>query len=73
VDDTFFCTSHYFLIKYLAEKLLGGLDDPPGDSELEFLNNLLGIGTEEELSYRTGRPGYIDWRNSFLGIDSWTP
>jgi hypothetical protein len=33
VDDTFFCTSHYFLIKYLAEKLLGGLDDPPGDKK----------------------------------------
>ncbi len=21
--------------------------------------------------YRTGPPGYIGWRNSFLGIDSW--
>jgi len=22
---------------------------------------------------RTGPPGYIGWRNSFLGIDSWAP
>jgi hypothetical protein len=29
--------------------------------------NLVGIG----LSYRTGPPGYIGRRNSFLGLDSW--
>ncbi len=29
-----------------------------------------GLGTEEEESYCTGPPGYIGWRNSFLGIDS---
>ncbi len=29
-----------------------------------------GLGTEEEEGYRTGPPGYIGWRNSFLGIDS---
>jgi hypothetical protein len=23
--------------------------------------------------WRTGPPGYIGWRNSFLGIDSWAP
>jgi hypothetical protein len=23
--------------------------------------------------YRTGPPGYIGWRNRFLGIDSWAP
>jgi hypothetical protein len=33
--------------------------------ELEFLKSLWGLGTEEE------PPDYIDWRNSFLGIDSW--
>jgi hypothetical protein len=38
--------------------------------ELEFLKRLWGLGTEEEEGYRTGPPGYIDWRNSFLGIDS---
>ena len=30
-------------------------------------------GTEEEEGYRTGPPGYIGWRNSFLGIDSGAP
>ena len=38
--------------------------------ELEFLKSLWGLGTEEEEGYRTGPPGYIGWRNSFLGIDS---
>ncbi len=32
-----------------------------------------GLGTEEEEGYRTGLPGYIGWRNSFLGIDSGAP
>jgi hypothetical protein len=42
--------------------------------ELEFLNSLWGLGTEEEKSYRTGPPGYmhrlaefIPW-NRFLGF-----
>jgi hypothetical protein len=35
--------------------------------ELEFLTSLWGLGTEDEEVYRTGPPGYIDWRNSFLG------
>jgi hypothetical protein len=43
------------------------------DSELEFLKSLWGLGTEEEEGYRTGPPGYIGWRNSFLGIDSGAP
>jgi hypothetical protein len=38
--------------------------------ELEFLKRLWGLGTGEEEGYRTGPPGYIGWRNSFLGIDS---
>jgi hypothetical protein len=38
--------------------------------ELEFLKSLRGLGTEEEEGYRTGPPGYLGWRNSFLGIDS---
>jgi hypothetical protein len=42
-------------------------------TELEFLNSLWGLGTEEEEGYRTGPPGYIDWRNSFLGINSGAP
>jgi hypothetical protein len=41
--------------------------------QLEFLNSLWGFGTGEEYGYRTGPPGYIGWRNSFLGIDSWAP
>jgi hypothetical protein len=41
--------------------------------ELEFLKSLWGLGTEEEEGYRTGPPGYIGWRNSFLGIDSGAP
>ncbi len=39
-------------------------------TELVFLNNLWGLGTEYEQGYRTGPPGYIGWRNSFLEIDS---
>jgi hypothetical protein len=39
-------------------------------SELEFLKSLWGLGIEEEEGYRTVPPGYIGWRNSFLGIDS---
>ncbi len=42
-------------------------------SELEFLKSLWGLGTGEEVGYRTGPPGYIGWRNSFLGIDSGAP
>jgi hypothetical protein len=42
-------------------------------SELEFLKSLWGLGTEEEEGYSTGPPGYIGWRNSFLGIDSGAP
>ncbi len=41
--------------------------------ELEFLNSLWGLGTEQEQGYRTGPPDYISWRNSFLVIDSWAP
>jgi hypothetical protein len=37
------------------------------DKQLDFLKSLLGLGTEEEEGYRTGPPGYIGWRNSFLG------
>ncbi len=43
------------------------------NTELEFLKSLWGLGTEDEKGYRTGTPGYIGWRNSFLGIDSWAP
>ncbi len=43
------------------------------DTELEFLKSLWGLGTEEEEGYRTGPPGYIGWRNSFLGTDSGAP
>jgi hypothetical protein len=31
------------------------------------------LGTEDEEGYRTGQPGNIGWRNSFLGIYSGTP
>jgi hypothetical protein len=41
--------------------------------ELEFLKRLWGLGTGEDEGYRTGPPGYIGWRNSFLGIDSGAP
>jgi hypothetical protein len=43
------------------------------NSELECLKSIWGLGTEEEEGYRTGPPGYIGWRNSFLGIDSEAP
>jgi hypothetical protein len=38
-----------------------------------IFKSLWGLGTEEEEGYRTGPPGYIDWRNSFLGIDFGAP
>ncbi len=41
------------------------------DSELEFVNNLWGPGTEQVKGYLTGPSGYIGWRNLFLEIDSW--
>jgi hypothetical protein len=34
---------------------------------------LWGLRTEAEEGYRTGSPGDIGWRNSFLGIDSGAP
>jgi hypothetical protein len=40
---------------------------------LDFLKSLWGLGTEEEQGYRTGPPGYIGWRNSFLGINFGAP
>ncbi len=43
------------------------------DTKLEFLNSVWGLGTEQEQGFCTGPPGYRGWRNSFLGIDSWTP
>jgi hypothetical protein len=43
------------------------------DSELEFLKSLWGLGTEEEKGFRTVPPGYIGWRNSFLGINAGAP
>jgi hypothetical protein len=42
-------------------------------TELEFLKSLWGLSTEEEQGFRTGPPGYIGWRNSFLGINSGAP
>ncbi len=36
-------------------------------SVLEFQNNLWWLGTEQEQGCRTGPPGYIGWRNRFLG------
>jgi hypothetical protein len=33
----------------------------------------MGLGTEEGEGYSTGPPGYIGWRNSFIGIDSGAP
>jgi hypothetical protein len=42
-------------------------------TELEFLKSLWGLGTEEEYGYHTGPPGYISWRNLFLGINSEAP
>jgi hypothetical protein len=38
-----------------------------------ILNNIWGLGTELEVSCRTGPPGYPAWRNWFLEIESWAP
>jgi hypothetical protein len=38
-----------------------------------FKESIGAKGTEDEEGYRTGPPGYIGWRNSFLGIDSGAP
>jgi hypothetical protein len=37
-----------------------GIDSQPG-------------GTVRNPICRTGPPGYIGWRNRFLGIDAWAP
>jgi hypothetical protein len=52
---------------------LGSINVKNTGSELEFLKGLWGLGTEEEEGNRTGPPGHIGWRNSFLGIDSGAP
>ncbi len=59
-----------FVYHILVNPIWPGVPKVP---ELEFLNSLWGLGTEEEERYRTGPPGYIGWRNSFLGIDSGAP
>jgi hypothetical protein len=41
-----------------------------GDSELEFLKSLWGLGTEEEEGYRTGPPGFIGWRAGINSLES---
>ncbi len=56
------------IIQYNAKKFVF-LNIP----ELEILKSLWGLGTEKEEGYRTGPPGYIGWRNSFLRIDSGAP
>jgi hypothetical protein len=43
------------------------------ESRARIFKKSRGLGTEEEEGYRTGPPGYIGWRNSFLGIDSGAP
>ncbi len=42
-------------------------------SKLKIFKEAMELGTKEEEDYRTGPPGYIGWRNSFLGIDSGAP
>jgi hypothetical protein len=37
-----------------------------------IFKHLWRLGTEY-YGCRTGPPGYIGWRNGFLGIDSWAP
>ncbi len=61
----FICDGHtlYSLANFVSREM----------SVLEFLKSLWGPGTEGEYGYRTGPPGYIGWRNSFLGINSGAP
>jgi hypothetical protein len=55
-------------------KMISDLDEKTNSgTELEFLNNLWGPGTELEYGCRTGPPGYIGCRYWFPGIDSWAP
>ncbi len=56
----------------ISKNQSGGFGKDPY-SELEFLKSLWGLETEDKEGYRTGPPGYIGWRNSFLGIDSGAP
>jgi hypothetical protein len=51
---------------------------PTPTAELVFVDLLRRPGIDSQLGgpvrnpiYRTGPPGYIGWRNRFLGIDSW--
>jgi hypothetical protein len=48
-------------------------DDTNWSAELKFLDSLWELGTWEEWGSRTGPPGYIGWRNSFLGVNSGAP
>ncbi len=63
------------LYKPVRDYEFGGLSvtEYTYNTELEILKGLWGLGTEEEEGYRTGPPGYIGWRNSFLGINSGAP
>ncbi len=59
-------TLQYFHSRVDSNTLTMGLGNPI--PELEFLNSRWGQGTEQEYGYRTGPPGHIGWRNSFLGF-----
>ena len=45
----------------------------PLQPEQEFLKSLQRLETGKKQGYCTNPPGYIGWRNSFFGIDSWAP
>ncbi len=64
-----------FLVAPLATAVTAAAstEDAKSVAVREFLINFWGLGTEKEKCCRTCPPGYIGWRNWFLGIDSWDP
>ncbi len=69
--NRFFCDSHWLEIwsnhfypsmgpNGVSVAMDSGIDSQPG-------------GPVRNPICRTGPPGYIGWRNRFLGIDSWAP
>ncbi len=56
--------------KYIAYQIYSKVSD--GNIWAGILNNLWELETEKEEDCRTGRPGYIGWRNWILRINSWT-
>jgi hypothetical protein len=74
-------TSLYFRALIFSDKNKGLIViEPFISTEPVFVDLLRGPGIDSQPGgpvrnpiCRTGPPGYIGWRNRFLGIDAWAP